>query len=242
MQWLARRRLAGSVAERRLAEAQAIPSGFLAEFAEGLLDRRAELLRQGQPPPRLGRLRSSRPFRPSRPTPTGGSGPWTPSASAAWPTTCSAWRRSTPSVTATRPGRLAVPPLVEVPEDERARQEVPLPLRKVDRPSGRRGGGTWTRRLSRPGCPLRTLCRRQPTPRGRYVRCCRKRSPAPEAAGGVQLPPVRAGELPLQSVAELGAHVGHRRPLQGQRLLALDRGHRRPRSHPSPSGPQPGGR
>lgn len=34
----------------RLGEAQAIPSGFLAEFAEGLLDRRAELLRQGQPP------------------------------------------------------------------------------------------------------------------------------------------------------------------------------------------------
>jgi hypothetical protein len=63
-QWLARRRLAGAVAERRLAEAlrrpappplahpteaQAIPAGVLVGFAEGLLDRRAELLRQGQP-------------------------------------------------------------------------------------------------------------------------------------------------------------------------------------------------
>jgi hypothetical protein len=62
--WLARRRLAGAVAERRLAEAlrrpvpppperlseaQAIPAGFLVSFAEGLLDRRAALLRQGQP-------------------------------------------------------------------------------------------------------------------------------------------------------------------------------------------------
>jgi hypothetical protein len=60
--WLARRRLAGAVAERRLAEAlhrppgparlteaQAIPSGFLPGFVGGLLDRRAELLRQGQP-------------------------------------------------------------------------------------------------------------------------------------------------------------------------------------------------
>jgi hypothetical protein len=63
--WLTRRRLAGAVAERRLAErlrrpvpppsparlseAQAIPATFLAGFAEGLLDRRAELLAQGQP-------------------------------------------------------------------------------------------------------------------------------------------------------------------------------------------------
>jgi hypothetical protein len=62
--WLVRRRLAGAVAERRLAEAlrrpappgparlseaQTIPANFLLMFAEGLLDRRAELLRQGQP-------------------------------------------------------------------------------------------------------------------------------------------------------------------------------------------------
>jgi hypothetical protein len=62
--WLARRRLAGAVAERRLAErlrrpapppparlseAQAIPAAFLAGFAEGLLDRRGALLAQGQP-------------------------------------------------------------------------------------------------------------------------------------------------------------------------------------------------
>lgn len=62
--WLARRRLAGAVAERRLAETlrrpapsgparlsevQAIPAGFLTGFAEGLVDRRTELLGQGQP-------------------------------------------------------------------------------------------------------------------------------------------------------------------------------------------------
>ena len=34
----------------RLSEAQAIPAGFLVGIAEGLLDRHAELLRQGQPP------------------------------------------------------------------------------------------------------------------------------------------------------------------------------------------------
>jgi hypothetical protein len=33
----------------RLSEAQTIPANFLLMFAEGLLDRRAELLRQGQP-------------------------------------------------------------------------------------------------------------------------------------------------------------------------------------------------
>jgi hypothetical protein len=47
--WLARRRLAEAVAEQWLGEAQAIPAGVLLGFVEGLLDRRAALLRQGEP-------------------------------------------------------------------------------------------------------------------------------------------------------------------------------------------------
>jgi hypothetical protein len=41
----------------------------------------------------------------------------------------------------------------------------------------------------------------------------------PAAAGGVPPPPVGVGELAAEPVAELGAHVGHRRSLQGQGLL-----------------------
>jgi hypothetical protein len=41
----------------------------------------------------------------------------------------------------------------------------------------------------------------------------------PAAAGGVPPPPVGVGELAAEPVAQLGAHVGHRRSLQGQGLL-----------------------
>jgi hypothetical protein len=41
----------------------------------------------------------------------------------------------------------------------------------------------------------------------------------PTSAGGMQPPSTRPGELAAEPVAELAAHVGHRRPLQRQGLL-----------------------
>jgi NADPH-dependent 2,4-dienoyl-CoA reductase/sulfur reductase-like enzyme len=51
------------------------------------------------------------------------------------------------------------------------------------------------------------------------VRNYRNRSPGRRPAARVPPLPVRAGELALEAVAELGAHVGHGRPLQGQGVL-----------------------
>jgi hypothetical protein len=78
-----------------------------------------------------------------------------------------------------------------------------------------RNCGTWgCRRVS--GQSVSTA----DTAAAKGVRCWRKRSPGRAAVALMPPPPVRLGELAAEPVAELGAHVGHRRPLQRQRLLA----------------------
>jgi hypothetical protein len=68
----------------------------------------------------------------------------------------------------------------------------------------------------------------------RSLRCPLLQEPVVRSASAGRLPPppIGVGELALQPVAEPGAHVGHRRALQGQASSAVSPPNRRPSSSP----------
>jgi hypothetical protein len=114
-----------------------------------------------------------------------------------------------------------------------AGRNLPRPAKSVSGQGTRRCAASPVRccfrnrgRISeRPGVPPRTL--QQP-----WVFAARGTGCWPAPAGRVQPPLIRPDELVLQPVPELGAHVGHGRPPQRQRLLFGEPPSRRPGRSP----------
>ena len=119
-----------------------MPAGFLVGFVEGLLDRRAALLRQGQPATAARALAATEAVQAFHADASGRGWTVDPSASPAWPMTCSAWRRSTASVTVTCPSRPAVLPSVRCWRASAPAKRSPCRGSRLICPSGRRVGGT----------------------------------------------------------------------------------------------------